>query len=127
MREYLSKEFDLPDVPAMIIQGKNIGDGFDWIKTIAKVKKLLDINIIFEFDVVPHPSNGKKEFKFNWPANNPMDEPMSIEEIEDYISFGLEDPHSVDPEILKNLANRIFKVEQNFTSMVRIQCFCETK
>ncbi|XP_055301165.1 endothelin-converting enzyme homolog [Sitodiplosis mosellana] len=113
VEEYLSKRFGLPDILSMIIEGKSISfDGFDWITTIAKVKKTLDIDIIFEFDIIPHPTNvNQKEFKFGKPAS----EAVTSEKIKKYIDFL--HPYSND-DVIDGLAKRILKIDKKFTTML---------
>lgn len=121
VEEYLSKHFGLPDILALLVEGESISDdlfdGFDWVKTIAKVKKTLDIDIIFDFDIGLHPTNARqKEFKFGKPASKAV----TIEEIKEYIDFL--HPYS-NEEVVDQLAKRIFKIDETFTKMVRTQLF----
>lgn len=99
----------------MIIEGKSFSvDNFDWIKTIAEVKKTLDIDIIFKFDIKPHPTNvSQKEFRFDKPIN----ENVTSEKIKNFIDFL--HPYSND-EIVEQLSEKILKIDKHFTTMVRI-------
>lgn len=115
VEEYLSKRFGLPDFLSMIIEGKKISvDNFDWITTIAKVKKTLDIDIIFKFDITPHPTNvAQKEFQFAKPTN----ENVTSEKIKNYIDFL--HPYS-NEEVVERLSEKILKINENVNAMVRI-------
>ena len=122
MEEYLSKYFGLPDILSLLVEGESISDdlfdGFDWITTIAKVKRTLDVDVIFEFDIVPHPENvHQKEFKFGKPDSKAV----TIEQIRKYIDFL--HPYS-NEDVVDQLAKRIFKIDETFTKMVRIQLIC---
>lgn len=119
VEQYLSKEFGFPDIISMLIEGKHVSlDKMDWISTIAKVKKTLDIDIIFKFDIIKHPKNVfQKVFKFEKPKDT---KPTSPEQIKKYIDFL--HPYSND-DVVEDLANRIMKIDKNFTAMVRIRCF----
>lgn len=114
VEEYLLEKFGLPDFLSMIIKGTSFSvDNFDWITTIAKVKKTLDIDIIFKFDIKPHPTNvAQKEFRFDKPTN----ENVTSEKIKNYIDFL--HPYSND-EVVEQLSEKILKIDENFTTMVR--------
>lgn len=116
VKEYLSEKFGLPDILSTIIEGKTVSfDKFDWIATIAKVKKTLDFDIIFEFDVISHPNNvNRKEFKFGKPKTDPVN---GIDQVKEFIDFL--HPHA-NEEVVDSLAKRILKIDETFSAMVRI-------
>lgn len=57
--DYL-RMFHLPEYPSIIDTNNNQEDSsfqFDWIRSIAEIKRTIGMDILFGFDIFPDPSN----------------------------------------------------------------------
>lgn len=47
----------LPEVPSILRNNTDYENKFDWVKTLASIKKVFSADVIFGFDIFPDPSN----------------------------------------------------------------------
>lgn len=56
--DYL-RMFHLPEYPSIIDTNEDVQNSFefDWIRSIAEIKRTIGMDILFGFDIFPDPSN----------------------------------------------------------------------
>lgn len=58
----LLKQYNLPRVPSLIADPESVDFQFDWVRSIAKIKRSLGADKLIGFEIFPDPKNRSEQF-----------------------------------------------------------------